>query len=52
MNPPENKNEVIGKFPGGHKWVLRRIRINYGKSTNNQNRETKDYDKQERQQGS
>jgi hypothetical protein len=51
MNASKDKNQVTGKFPGGHKWVLRRIRINY-KPTNNQNSEAKYNGKQERQQSS
>jgi hypothetical protein len=27
MNATKNKSLVSGKFPGGHQWVVRRIRI-------------------------
>jgi len=52
MNAMKDKNVAGGKFPGGHKWVLRRIRINYNKQTNNQSSEAKYYGKQERLKGS
>jgi hypothetical protein len=52
MNASKDKNQVTGKFPGSHKWVLRRIRINYKPNNNNQNSEVKYYGKQERQQSS